>query len=114
MRLLISAAVAAAILIAGPATAQVCVPAEVAVDRAREQYPDTSVWRTLTGDQAVAFMERWNAEPPVSRVAADKVIMIQKAGAPNLLLVFSKDGCMNPMQGWMKKALAEKWLDSPT
>ena len=85
-------ALAVAILSTLAAPAIAC---EVAVDKVAaiaEANPGSQIMR-LTPDQTRVVLAAYNAEPPVSDLAADTIYVLHHPRIPVVLIVFAEKGC---------------------
>lgn len=89
-------ALSVAFATAGPAAAEAACtsPAEVRTNIKR-QHPAAWIERRLTGEQARAFTDGFNAVPPPSHYRADEVLIFNVPAKPSHRLVqFFLDGCL--------------------
>lgn len=59
-----------------------------------------------------AFLVAFNAEPPPSNVAADRILILRRAGASIDMIGFFRDGCLTTW-ATMRSAVVDRVLGSP-
>lgn len=91
----IAVAVSILILFGGALRAQECPGPSVALYQARAAAdPAISTYATLSGAKAARFVASYNADPPVSDIQADTVIIFAHKETPVMFVVMARGGCV--------------------